>query len=290
MLAVLCGFHGLSPCPTAFLPLGSYLRSVLDPKDKVGKVTSGSHADKSLLLKNTWPMSWWDPPCCCLTAPCHMLSVRATVAGLHPWFCLALCCSRSSLSMWVCSGWLGCKEARERKRGILSRIACDLPSQISIQAFKSIIQQFRWSLAGLQGICPPLCVAWRAHVATSALSCWINPSCTRGEKNVGVLSGTAELWKLLWLSEAEVYAKPCWGRPLKKASPWNGGYNHKQNMEGSTRVVVNAAAGHGWVLSSKSLELAMHTWFHGLEGGMNWTWERGHGSCLCRQVNLKDGD
>lgn len=114
MLAVLCGFRGLSPCPTAFLPLGSYLRSVLDPKDKVGKVTSGSHADKSLLLKNTWPMSWWDPPCCCLTAPCHMLSVRATVAEVSPGFVLP---SAAAGVPWAC----GCVQvdwdAKKQERG-----------------------------------------------------------------------------------------------------------------------------------------------------------------------------
>lgn len=56
----------------------------------------------------------------------------------------------------------------------------------------------------------------------------------------------------------EVHVKHNWGRPLKKASHWDVGYNHKQNMEDSTRAVVNAAAGHGWVVSSRSCGLAMH--------------------------------
>lgn len=97
MLAVLCGFHGLSPChgfscPAALLPVGSYLRLVVGPKDKVGKVTLGSHAYKSLLLKSAWPVLChrvlWDPPCCCLIAPCHMLSVRAAVAQVSTGFAL----------------------------------------------------------------------------------------------------------------------------------------------------------------------------------------------------------
>lgn len=82
----------LPHCP----PANQYFRLVLDPKDKVGKVTSGSHADRSLLLKNTWPVL------------CHSVLVGSTLLlsycslphtqcqsccsrGLH-WFCLALCC------------------------------------------------------------------------------------------------------------------------------------------------------------------------------------------------------
>jgi len=60
MLALRPGIHGLSPhhassCPTALLSVGSHLRSVSIPKDKVGKVTSEAHADKSLFLNPQYP-------------------------------------------------------------------------------------------------------------------------------------------------------------------------------------------------------------------------------------------
>lgn len=48
--------------------------------------------NKSLLLKNPWPVLChsvlWDPPCCSLIAPCHMLSVRAAVAEASAGFAL----------------------------------------------------------------------------------------------------------------------------------------------------------------------------------------------------------
>lgn len=89
-----------------------------------------------------------------------------------------------------------------------------MPTQISVQGFKSIIQQFKPSLAGSQSICLSLCVAWRAHIAASALSGWINPSCTWGEKKK--------------ISECFLRQKSCgsclgylglrhnWGKPLEK--------------------------------------------------------------------------
>lgn len=132
MLAVLCGFHGLSPrhgfsCPAALLPVGSYSRLVVGPKDKVGKVTSGSHAYKSLLLKNAWPVLChsvlWDPPCCCLIAPCHVLRCQSHCSRGPHWYCLAFCAEGTP---WACgriqANWDAMKQ--ERGRGESSAELC----------------------------------------------------------------------------------------------------------------------------------------------------------------------
>lgn len=49
-------------------------------------------------------VSWWDPPCCFLTAPCHKLSVRATVAEVSSDFALP---SAAAEIPWAC----GCVQA-----------------------------------------------------------------------------------------------------------------------------------------------------------------------------------
>ena len=107
MLALLPGIHGLSPChtfscPAALLPAGSYLRSVSVPKDKVGKVTSEIHAEKSLFLnpKKTLPVlshsllvGFTLLLCYCYLPRAWCQSCRSRVVHL---FCFVLCCRQGS--------------------------------------------------------------------------------------------------------------------------------------------------------------------------------------------------
>lgn len=153
MLALFPGIHGLSPrhafsCPTALLPAGSYPRLVSVPKDKVGKATSEIHSDKSLFLnlKNTLPVLCHSLP---VGFTLLLLSVRAGVQSC-PWVlpCPLLQAELTRARGCVRADWDAKKQGRGRGESSAESHAICQPG-FQFEVFKSIIQQFKPSLAGL---------------------------------------------------------------------------------------------------------------------------------------------
>lgn len=143
------------------------------------------------------------------------------------------------------------------------RIACGLSTQIRFGRFKVSypdslrnfsLNSLETTVFELQSTRLSLCVTWSVPIAISALSGWINPSCTQVEKknNNKVLFEADGLWKQPESSEAGVISiigeKPC--KESLRLSDTITDWIERLHWCQSSAVV-----GHKWIMYKQSLEL-----------------------------------